>query len=97
MMMMDVDARQGISAKVVQIVAENFSVAESRVHVDTSFYDDLQADSLDTVELSMAFEEAFRIELPDGCVDGLETVGDAVAVIERLLVPGNDGGISLAA
>jgi len=72
-----------IRAKVVKIVAEHLDVEESKVNDTSSFVDDLGADSLDQVELVMAFEEKFNIEIPDEAAEKIATVSDAVAFIEK--------------
>ena len=72
-----------IADKVKKIVVEHLGVEEAKVTPEASFIDDLGADSLDTVELVMAFEEAFGVEIPDEDAKNLKTVGDAVAYIER--------------
>jgi acyl carrier protein len=72
-----------IRAKVVKIVAEHLDVEESKVTDTSSFVDDLGADSLDQVELVMAFEEEFNIEIPDEAAEKIATVSDAVAFIEK--------------
>jgi len=64
--------------KVKDIIAEQLGVDVSEVTMEASFIDDLGADSLDTVELVMAFEEAFDIEIPDEDADKLQTVGSAI-------------------
>ena len=68
--------------KVKKIVSEQLSVDEVDVKPDASFANDLGADSLDTVELVMALEEAFDIEIPDEAAEGIATVGDAVKYIQ---------------
>ena len=70
-------------AKVKQIIIEQLSVEESEVTPSASFVDDLGADSLDRVELIMAFEEAFDIEIPDDQAETIKTVSDAVSYIEK--------------
>ena len=71
--------------KVKKIVAEHLGVEEAKVTPEASFIDDLGADSLDNVELVMAFEEEFDIEIPDDAAEHIQTVGDAVKFIgERL-------------
>ena len=72
-----------IEEQVKSIVAEQLGVKEEEVTNDASFVDDLGADSLDTVELVMAFEEEFGIEIPDDAADTILTVGDAVKFIEK--------------
>ncbi len=64
--------------KVKQIIVEQLGVEESEVTASASFQDDLGADSLDIVELVMAFEEAFDIEIPDEDAEKIKTVKDAV-------------------
>jgi acyl carrier protein len=74
-----------IADKVKKIVVEHLGVEESKVTPEASFIDDLGADSLDNVELVMAFEEEFDIEIPDDAAEHIQTVGDAVKFIgERL-------------
>ena len=68
--------------KVKQIIVEQLGVDESQVDNKASFVDDLGADSLDIVELVMAFEEAFELEIPDEDAEKIATVGDAVTYIE---------------
>lgn len=72
-----------INSKVTQIVCEQLSVEESQVTPDASFQESLNADSLDIVELIMAFEEGFGIEIPDEDAEKIRTVGDAVGYIEE--------------
>ncbi|PIE34747.1 acyl carrier protein [candidate division KSB3 bacterium] len=69
-------------AKIKAIVAEQLGVEESEITDDASFVDDLGADSLDTVELVMALEEEFGIEIPDEDAEKIATVQDAIAYIE---------------
>ena len=69
--------------KVRSIVSEQLSVESEKVKSDSNFQNDLGADSLDTVELVMALEEAFNIEIPDEAAEGIATVGDAVKFIEE--------------
>jgi acyl carrier protein len=64
-----------VSARVKELVAENLSVDGAKVVEEASFVDDLGADSLDTVELIMAMEEEFDIEIPDSDAEGITTVG----------------------
>ncbi len=71
-----------IEAKVTQIICEQLSVEESQVTSDASFQESLNADSLDIVELIMALEEGFGIEIPDDDAEKIRTVGDAIAYIK---------------
>lgn len=68
--------------RVKQIIVEQLGVDEGEVTSNASFVDDLGADSLDTVELVMAFEEAFEIEIPDEDAEKIRTVQDAISYIE---------------
>ena len=74
-----------IADRVKKIVVENLGVDAGDVNEAASFIDDLGADSLDTVELVMAFEEEFGIEIPDDAAETILTVADAVKFIERRL------------
>ncbi|SEO56900.1 MULTISPECIES: acyl carrier protein [Propionispora] len=69
--------------KVKEIVVEQLGVDEADVAIDSTFIDDLGADSLDIVELIMAFEEEFNIEIPDEIAEKIKTVKDAVGYIEQ--------------
>jgi acyl carrier protein len=71
-----------VAQKVKQIIVEQLGVDEAQVDDTASFVDDLGADSLDIVELVMAFEEAFDIDIPDEDAEKITTVKDAVAYIE---------------
>ncbi len=71
-----------VEEKIKKIVAENLGVEEDEVVPDAKFVDDLGADSLDTVELVMAFEEAFDIEIPDEDAEKIQTVQDAITYIK---------------
>jgi acyl carrier protein len=68
--------------KVKKIIVEQLGVDESEVTMDAHFIDDLGADSLDTVELVLSFEEAFDISIPDEDAEKLETVGKAVEYLK---------------
>ena len=70
-----------IADRVKKIVVEHLSVDEDKVIEGASFIDDLGADSLDTVELVMAFEEEFGVEIPDEAAEKITTVGSAVKYI----------------
>ena len=72
----------GVKEKVKQIIAEQLGVDESEVTPTASFVDDLGADSLYTVELVMAFEEGFEIEIPDEDAEKIQTVQDAITYVE---------------
>ncbi|RVQ65297.1 acyl carrier protein [Croceicoccus ponticola] len=69
--------------RVKKIVVEHLGVEADKVTMDASFIDDLGADSLDIVELVMAFEEEFGVEIPDDAAEKITTVGDAVRYIEE--------------
>ena len=72
-----------IEDAVKQIVIEHLGIEESKVTPEAKFIDDLGADSLDTVELVMAFEEKFNIEIPDDAAETILTVKDAIDFIEN--------------
>jgi acyl carrier protein len=72
-----------IADKIKAIVVEHLGVEESKVTPEASFIDDLGADSLDTVELVMAFEEAFNVEIPEDAAEKIATVKDAIDYIEK--------------
>ncbi len=69
--------------KVKEIVVEQLGVDEAEVQIDSTFIDDLGADSLDIVELIMAFEEEFEIEIPDDVAEKIRTVRDTVEYIDK--------------
>jgi len=71
-----------IEERTRKIVVEHLGVEEEKVTENASFIDDLGADSLDTVELVMAFEEEFGIEIPDDAAETIQTFGDAVKYIK---------------
>ncbi|MEI6984798.1 MAG: acyl carrier protein [Rhodospirillaceae bacterium] len=71
-----------IAERVKKIVVEHLGVEESKVVENASFIDDLGADSLDTVELVMAFEEEFGCEIPDDAAEKILTVNDAIVFIK---------------
>jgi acyl carrier protein len=68
--------------RVKKIVVDQLGVADADVQIDSTFIDDLGADSLDIVELIMAFEEEFEIEIPDDSAEKIKTVRDAVDYID---------------
>ena len=72
-----------VPEKITEIIVEQLGVKPEEVTLEASFVDDLGADSLDTVELVMALEEEFGIEVPDEDAEKLTTVGDAVKYIEE--------------
>ena len=72
-----------VAEKIKQIVVEHLGVDEAKVTPEASFIDDLGADSLDTVELVMAFEEEFGCEIPDDAAEKIQTVGDAVKFLDK--------------
>ena len=72
-----------IEDKVKEIIVEQLGVDAAQVNPEASFIDDLGADSLDTVELVMAFEEAFSVEIPEDAAEKISTVKDAIEYIEK--------------
>src|SRR5438046_9315777 len=72
-----------IGERVKKIVVEHLGVEAEKVTENASFIDDLGADSLDTVELVMAFEEEFGCEIPDDAAETILTVGDAIKFLEK--------------
>ena len=72
-----------VSEKIKSIIAEQLGVKADEVTPQASFIDDLGADSLDTVELIMALEEEFNVEIPDEDAEKMTTVGDAIKYIEE--------------
>jgi len=72
-----------IEAKVIEIVAEQMGTDKAKVNRDTSFVEDLNADSLDQVELVMEFEDEFETSIPDEKAEQLKTVGQAVDFIKQ--------------
>jgi acyl carrier protein len=73
---------ESVEQRVKKIVAEQLGVNEADVKIESTFVDDLGADSLDTVELVMALEEAFDIEIPDEDAEKMTTVADAIKYLE---------------
>ena len=76
---------ENILDRVIDIVAEELAVDRDEVTEDSSFIEDLGADSLDVVELVMAFEEEFDVEIPDEDSENIRTVDDAVSYLEDIL------------
>ena len=74
---------EDIASRVKKIVIEHLDIDAEKVQDNASFIDDLGADSLDTVELVMAFEEEFDIEIPDDAAETIQTVGDAMKFIKE--------------
>ena len=74
-----------MEAKVKQIIAEKLGVSEDKITPQAAFVDDLGADSLDQVELIMAFEDAFDIEIPDEDAEKMRTVKDAMDYLQKKL------------
>ncbi|PCJ61563.1 MAG: acyl carrier protein [Rhodospirillaceae bacterium] len=72
-----------VAERVKKIVIEHLGIDEAKVVSNANFIDDLGADSLDTVELVMAFEEEFGIEIPDDAAEKIATIKDAVDFIEK--------------
>lgn len=81
----EVNGVDNILDKVIDIVAEELAVDRDEVTEDSSFIEDLGADSLDVVELVMAFEEEFDVEIPDEDAEDIRTVEDAVSYLEDIL------------
>ncbi|AMV22135.1 acyl carrier protein [Planctomyces sp. SH-PL14] len=74
---------QSLEEKVIAIVSEQLSVPVEEIKLESNFIDDLKADSLDIVELGMAFEDKFGVSIPDEDYEKLKTVGDAVSYIKQ--------------
>jgi len=74
---------ESTDARVKEIIINELGVEPEKVTNDASFVEDLGADSLDTVELVMAFEEEFGIEIPDEDAENLQTVGDAIRYLQQ--------------
>ena len=72
-----------VEERVIEIVSEQMGVAKDQITKDTSFVNDLGADSLDTVELVMEFEEEFDITIPDEEAEKIQSVGQAISYIEE--------------
>ncbi len=72
-----------IAERVKKIVMDHLGIDEAKVTDNASFIDDLDADSLDTVELVMAFEEEFKCEIPDDAAEKILTIKDAISFIEN--------------
>ncbi len=72
-----------VADRIKKIVIEHLDVDAEKVTDKASFIDDLGADSLDNVELVMAFEEEFGVEIPDDAAETIQTVGDAISFVEK--------------
>ncbi|MCF6321823.1 MAG: acyl carrier protein [Rhizobiaceae bacterium] len=72
-----------VAERIKKIVVEHLDVEADKVTEKASFIDDLGADSLDNVELVMAFEEEFGVEIPDDAAETIQTVGDAISFVEK--------------
>jgi acyl carrier protein len=81
---MSVD-RKEVQSRVIKIIVEQLEIEESEVKLESNFIDDLGADSLDTVELVMALEEDFNLEIPDEEAEKITTVGSAIDHIAAAL------------
>jgi len=76
---------ENIQEKVIEIVSEQMGVDKSEITRETSFINDLNADSLDTVELVMEFEDEFDMSIPDEEAEKIQTVGAAIDYIEQII------------
>lgn len=74
-----------VSEKVIDLIVEQFNVDENSINLETSFRDDLNADSLDLVELVMGLEDEFALEVEDESVEAIKTIGDAIEYIKDAL------------
>src|SRR5574341_1087799 len=83
-----------VEQKVKDIIVEQLGVDPEQVTPEASFVDDLGADSLDTVELVMALEEEFNLEIPDEEAEKIATVGDAIAYIEKGLAQAENAPVA---
>lgn len=80
---MNKEERMGVQERITEIIVEQLGVKPEEVTPEASFVDDLGADSLDTVELVMALEEEFGVEIPDEDAEKIQTVGDAIKYVEE--------------
>ena len=83
--------------RVIEIVSEQMGVSKDQITKETSFINDLNADSLDTVELVMELEEEFEIAIPDEAAEKIQTVGQAIDYIDKELKNKQNGGTSCRA
>jgi acyl carrier protein len=78
-------SQESVEERVINIVCEQLGTSRDKISLETSFINDLGADSLDTVELVMEFEDEFQINIPDEDAEKIQTVGDAVKYIQEKL------------
>ena len=71
--------------RIISLISDQFNVDESSINLETSFRDDLNADSLDLVELIMALEDEFDLEIEDEEVEAIKTIGDSINYIKNAL------------
>ena len=76
-------SQESVEERVINIVCEQLGTSRDKISLETSFINDLGADSLDTVELVMEFEDEFQINIPDEDAEKIQTVGDAVKYIQE--------------
>jgi acyl carrier protein len=88
--------RNDVAARVTKIIVEHLGVDEAKVTEAANLMDDLGADSLDAVELVMAFEEEFGIEIPDDAAEQIKTVGNAIDFITSQLSKSDKSGAGKA-
>ena len=74
---------EDVRARVIKVVAATLKIDEDKVKEDSDFVEDLGADSLDQVELSMAIEEAFEIEIPDDAASNIKTIPDMIELVKK--------------
>ncbi|MBN1442634.1 MAG: acyl carrier protein [Planctomycetes bacterium] len=79
----DVPEQEAIAEKVIDIVCDRLGVERDKIKPDTSFVNDLGADSLDIVELVMEFEEEFGMSIPDDKAEEIQTIGEAIKYIQE--------------
>ncbi|WP_420831265.1 acyl carrier protein [Alkalimarinus sediminis] len=75
------DSMSDIQSRIIKVICDQLDVEEDKVTAEAHFIDDLGADSLDTVELVMAFEEEFDVEIPDDMAEQIKTVNDVIALV----------------
>ena len=74
---------QSIEQRVIELICEQLSVESEKVSADSHFINDLGADSLDTVEMIMSFEEAFEVDIPDEIAEQIKTVADVIRLVSE--------------